>query len=100
MGVFIKRNHGVEYVYVLVGRAHYFIGRKDEPESANVENLYKAMDALSSSFDQTLAKHVDDLRTCMTYMPKDESSKYLRQRRSELDKILDQLNEVGMQFQK
>ena len=93
MGVFVKRNHGMEYVYVLVGKKHYFIGRKDDPESINIENLHSALKALDGSFDRSLAKYVEDLQTCMTYMPKEERSKYLVQRKLKLSKVLDRLQQ-------
>lgn len=91
MGVFIKRNHGMEYIYVLVGKKHYFIGRKNEPESINIENLDKALKALDGSFDRSLAKYVEDLQRCVAYLPNEERYKYLAQRKSDLRKVLDSL---------
>jgi len=89
--VFIKRNHGMEYVYVLVGKKHYFIGRKDDPESINIENLHKALKALDGSFDRSLTKYVEDLQRCVAYLPKEEQSGYLAQRKSDLEKIFEHI---------
>ena len=91
MGVFIKKNHGVEYVYVLVGKTHYFIGRKNDPGSVNIDNLHKALDALSANFNRSLAKYIEDLKTCISYLPKNNKSEYLKQQRSDLNDILNQL---------
>lgn len=89
MGVFIKRNHGTEYVYVLVGKKHYFIGRKDDPESINIENLRTALKALDGRFDRSLAKYLEDLQTCLSHLPTEERSRYLARRKSDLNAILD-----------
>lgn len=93
MGVFVKKNHGVEYVYVLVGKKHYFIGRKDDPDSINIENLHKALKALDGSFDRSITKYVEDLQRCVAYLPKEERSEYLAQRKSDLRTVLDNLQQ-------
>ena len=88
MGIFIKRNHGTEYLYVLVGKSQYFLGRRDDLKGLNLQNLRKATGLIDSNFDRAFAKYLEDLEEYARYLPGDEGSKYVVGRIVELEAIL------------
>ena len=88
MGIFIKRNHGTEYLYILVGKSQYFLGRKDDLKGLSLQNLRKATGLIDSNFDRVLAKYLKDLEEYAQYLPGDEDPKYVVSRIAELGAAL------------
>ncbi len=91
MGIFIKRRQGTEYLYLLAGNSQYFLGRKDDLENLNLQNLRKAAKIVDKNFDKIFTKYIMDLQECAKYIPKEERSKYLSNRIKDLDAILGKL---------
>lgn len=88
MGIFVKRRDGAEYLYVLAGNSQYFLGRKDNLDSLNMENLQKAANKIDGSFDRTMAKYLKDLQERAQYLPDGDRQKYLAKRLAKIDLML------------
>ncbi len=91
MGIFIKKIHGAEYLYFLAGDSQYFLGRKDDLENLNIQNLRKAVRIADRNFDRIFVKYIRDLLKNVRYMPDDERARYLSARIANLDSALRQL---------
>ena len=92
MGVFIKRRQGVEYLYLLAGKSQYFLGRRDDLDNLNMQNLCKAVKIIDKNFDRAFAKYVKDMQEHARYMPKKERVRYVANRLERLGSMLDQLS--------
>ena len=90
MGVFIKRRQGVEYLYVLAGNSQYFLGRKDDLNNLNVQNLRKAASTIDKNFDKTLARYLADMQDRVQYMSEKERQKYVTERLDKFSLVLEQ----------
>ena len=90
MGVFIKRRQGVEYLYVLAGNSQYFLGRKDDLDNLNVQNLRKAASTIDKNFDKTLARYLADMQDRVQYMSEKERQKYVTERLDKFSLVLEQ----------
>lgn len=88
MGLFVKKNHGTEYLYSLAGKKQFFLGRKDDPDNLNQENLHNAISIIDHNFDKQFEKYLDDLNKHMSYMIKNTKSIYVKKRRNILTKRL------------
>ena len=92
MGIFVKRRDGVEYLYVLAGNSQYFLGRKDDLENLNLQNLHKAAQTIDKNFDRTLSKYLTDLQERAQYMSKDERQEYVTRRLGKISAMLEQMS--------
>ncbi len=90
MGVFIKRRQGVEYLYLLAGNSQYFLGRKDDLENLNVQNLHKAARIIDRNFDRVLSKYLDDMLERARYFSKSDRQKYIAGRLKKIGGMIDQ----------
>ena len=90
MGVFVKRRDGVEYLYVLAGNSQYFLGRKDDLENLNLQNLRKAAQTIDKNFDRTFSKYLTDLQERAQYIPRDERQEYVAERLGKMSTMLEQ----------
>ena len=77
MGLFVKKNHGQEYLYSLAGKEQFFLGRKDDPDNLNQDNLNKAIKMIDENFDKQLQKYLLDLDEHTSYMAKNDKTQYL-----------------------
>ncbi len=84
MGLFIKKNHGTEYLYSIAGEKQFFLGRKDDPDNVNQENLKKAMTIIDENFDRQLEKYIIDLEKHTSYMMKNSGRPYINKRKNTL----------------
>ena len=91
MGIYIKKRGDDEYVYLLYGKKHLYLGRNDDPDSINQTNLLKGTSALDKSMDVQLKKYVESILACAKYMEKKECVPYIVRRRSKMSKILSRL---------
>ena len=87
MGMFVKKNHGIEYLYSLVGKKHLFLGRKDDPDGLNQKNLGNAMNMIDKNFEKQLDKYIDDLVGHVSYMTKNSKQHYVNKRKNLIIKI-------------
>jgi len=90
MGIFIKRRQGIEYLYVLAGSSQYFLGRRDDPDNLNMQNLHKATRIVDRNFDRMFTKYIRDMQEYAQYMPKKEHARYVRDRLDKIDRMLEQ----------
>lgn len=93
MGIFTKNNHGIEYLYALAGKSQFFLGRKDEPDNLNLNNLRKSTKIIDQNFDKMLEKYLEDVKEHSSYMPGPERKEYLSKRSAELLARLRRLEE-------
>ena len=93
MGLFIKKNHGTEYLYSLAGKRQFFLGRKDDPNNLNQENLDKAIKIIDESFEKQLEKYILDLEEHALYMVNSKKRKYLTKRKENILKNILQQNQ-------
>ena len=77
MGIFVKRNHEKEYLYMFVGKSHYFLGRKDDLENLDLKNLYKTTRIIDRNFENTLTKYLRDMHGNADLMPDAERKEYI-----------------------
>jgi len=91
MGSFTKINHGVEYVYWLIGKKQFYIGPKNEPDKVRKENVYKALDFLAKNFDRSLADYHKEISNILNYLSEAERKEYLEKRTAELQTRLRQV---------
>ena len=88
MTVYIRKRQGIEYIYLLAGKAQYYIGRKDDLENLHMDVLYKATEIIDKNFDKMLAKYVADMHAHARYMPEKERTRYLKNRIEKMSKVL------------
>ena len=91
MGIFIKNNHGADYLYALAGKSQFFLGRRDDPENLNLGNLRKAAKITDQNFDRGLEKYLEDVKEYSTFLPERERDEYLAKRHAEIASRLGQL---------
>ena len=84
MGLFVKKNHGTEYLYSLAGKKQFFLGRKDNQRSTNQENLCKALSIIDKNFDRQIEKYLNDFNGHVSYMEENYRKKYVFKRRNNL----------------
>ena len=92
MGLFVKKNHGQEYLYSLAGKEQFFLGRKDDPDNLNQDNLNKAIKMIDENFDKQLQKYLLDLDEHTSYMAKNDKTQYLQKRQKQIIKNLQYKN--------
>ena len=77
MGIYVRDINGETYVYILSGKKQFFIGRKDDMENINMENLLKAINEFDKTYDKQTKRYVDSILDCIKFMDKKESTSYL-----------------------
>ena len=92
MGINIRERNGVEYLYILAGNSQYFLGRRDNLDELNMQNLYKAVKIVDRNFERTFSKYLGDIHEHAKYMPEKEHTQYLAKR---LEKIADMAEQAG-----
>lgn len=100
MGIFTKNNHGIEYLYALAGKFQFFLGRKDEPDNLNLNNLRKSIKIIDQNFDKTLEKYLEDVKEYSSYIPQPDRNEYLSKRTAELVGRLRRLEEESFIIKK
>ena len=91
MGVYYKKRGNDEYVYFLAGKKQFFLGRKDDPDSINLDQVLKAANELDKTYDKHTKKYIESLLSCMKFMDVNNKCTYLDKRREKLDGILSKL---------
>ena len=84
MGLFVKKNHGTEYLYSIAGEKQFFLGRKDDPDNVNQENLKKTMTIIDENFYSQLEKYIIDLEKHTSYMMKNNGRPYINKHKNTL----------------
>ncbi len=92
MGINIRERNGVEYLYILAGNSQYFLGRRDNLEGLNMQNLYKAVNIVDRNFDKTFSKYLRSIHEHAKYMPEKKRTRYFAKR---LEKIADMAEKAG-----
>ena len=82
--MFVKKNHGIDYLYSLAGKKQFFLGRKDDIGNVNHENLKKALSIINKNFDRQLEKYIDDLKQHVSYMEKHDKAQHITIRKNHL----------------
>lgn len=85
MGLFVKKNHGTEYLYSLAGKKQFFLGRNNDPPNINQENLRNAIDIINKNFDKQFEKYVEDFNDHISYMPKNLKLEYAKKRKKKIE---------------
>ena len=88
MTVYIRKRQGIEYVYILAGKAQYYIGRKDDLGNLHLDVLHKAVTIIDKNFDKMLSKYVADMHAHARYMPEKERARYLKDRIEKMGQML------------
>ena len=70
--------------------SQYFLGRKDDLDNLNMQNLRKAASTIDKNFDRTLSKYLRDLEERVQYMTKKERRKYVAERLGIISTALDE----------
>ena len=70
MGIYVRDINGETYVYILSGKKQFFIGRKDDMENINIENLLKAINEFDKTYDKQTKRYVDSILDCIKFMDK------------------------------
>ena len=91
MGIYVRDINGETYVYILAGKKQFFIGRKDDLENTNVENLLKAINEFDKTYDKQTKRYVDSILDCMKFMGKKDKKSYLSKRKI---KIVENLSKM------
>ena len=77
MGIYVRDINGETYVYILSGKKQFFIGRKDDMENINMENLLKAINEFDKTYDKQTKRYVDSILDCIKFMDKKDKKRYL-----------------------
>ncbi|MCH7647557.1 MAG: hypothetical protein IIA83_02975 [Thaumarchaeota archaeon] len=81
MSYFIEKQGAIEHEYFQAGPGiKIYLGRKDKPESAKTENVFKALDYL----DQKNVKHSELYDFLLSKLPTEERDQYLSKQIEEL----------------
>ena len=91
MGIYVRDINGETYVYILAGKKQFFIGRKDDMENINIENLLKAIDEFDKTYDKQTKRYVDSILDCIKFMDKKGVTRYLTKRRTKINDNLSKL---------
>ena len=81
MGIYVRDINGETYVYILSGKKQFFIGRKDDMENINMENLLKAINEFDKTYDKQTKRYVDSILDCIKFMDKKDKKSYLSKRK-------------------
>lgn len=84
MGIFVKNNHGTDYLYALAGKSQFFLGRKDDPDGLNLNNLRKATKITDQNFNRSFDHYIEDVKEYSSYLPEPEKRAYVSKRHNEL----------------
>ena len=71
-------------VIILAGKKQFFIGRKDDVENINIENLLKAINEFDKTYDKQTKRYVDSILDCVKFMDKKDGTRYLTKRRTKI----------------
>ena len=74
MGLFVKKNHGKKYLCSLIGKGQFFLGRKNDPDNLNQDNLNKAIKIIDENFDNKIKKYLIELNDHASYMTKQKKT--------------------------
>lgn len=88
MGISTRTNHGIEYLYFLAGKSQLFLGRKDDLQNLNLQNLCRGMRAVDKTFDGTMAKYLREMQEQARYLPKSQQAAYISERIGTLNAML------------
>ena len=82
MGVYIRKIHDYEYIYILAGKRQFFLGRTDNLDELDMQNLHKATSIIDKNFDKSVNKYLKDLQDITKYMTAQDRRKYIIARKS------------------
>ena len=91
MGIYVRDINGETYVYILSGKKQFFIGRKDDMENINMENLLKAINEFDKTYDKQTKRYVDSILDCIKFMDKKDRKSYLSKRKIKINENLSKL---------
>ena len=91
MGIYVRDINGETYVYILSGKKQFFIGRKDDMENINIENLLKAINEFDKTYDKQTKRYVDSILDCIKFMDKKDRKSYLSKRKIKINENLSKL---------
>ena len=91
MGIYVRDINGETYVYILSGKKQFFIGRKDDMENINIENLLKAINEFDKTYDKQTKRYVDSILDCVKFMDKKDRKSYLSKRKIKINENLSKL---------
>ena len=91
MGIYVRDINGETYVYILAGKKQFFIGRKDDMENINIENLLKAIHEFDKTYDKQTKRYVDSILDCIKFMDKKDRKSYLSKRKIKINENLSKL---------
>lgn len=88
MGIVVRKNHGTEYLYFLVGKSQLFLGKKADLEGLNQQNLEQGIHMADATFDKTFTKYLESMQKQAKYLPPEKRRKYVKKRLQNIDVIL------------
>ena len=91
MGIYVRDINGEMYVYILAGKKQFFIGRKDDMENINIENLLKAINEFDKTYDKQTKRYVDSILDCIKFMDKKDRKSYLSKRKIKINENLSKM---------
>ena len=91
MGIYVRDINGETYVYILSGKKQFFIGRKDDMENINIENLLKAINEFDKTYDKQTKRYVDSILDCIKFMDKKDRKSYLSKRKIKINENLSKM---------
>ena len=91
MGIYVRDINGETYVYILAGKKQFFIGRKDDVENINIENLLKAINEFDKTYDKQTKRYVDSILDCIKFMDKKDRKSYLSKRKIKINENLSKM---------
>ena len=91
MGIYVRDINGEMYVYILAGKKQFFIGRKDDVENINIENLLKAINEFDKTYDKQTKRYVDSILDCIKFMDKKDRKSYLSKRKIKINENLSKM---------
>ena len=91
MGVYYKKRGNDEYVYFLAGKKQFFLGRRDDLDGINIDQVLKAANELDKTYDKHTKKYFESLLECMKFLDCKDHSAYLVKRKEKLKGSLSKL---------
>ena len=76
---------------ILSGKKQFFIGRKDDMENINIENLLKAINEFDKTYDKQTKRYVDSILDCIKFMDKKDRKSYLSKRKIKINENLSKM---------